>query len=669
MLIQGNNNREFRQEVGNSWYWTLPETDPFKKELTAKLNKLQSTGDEYINTLYNAVPVEYVNKAMSLQAANPGGVDNSVLRRYLGGASWEDITRAFPGVSFIDPSTQKKEYFGTYDERHPDTDPNLAARAKAISEAQDNPQPVNAAPLPTTGGAQPIDTNYFMKPGESFAAYNARIAAYNASKPKPQTIDTNYFMKPGEAPDAYTKRVAAYNAEKNKPVSSIGNPVPTPTTNGSPPAPSLPKPTAAASVDQYFTGITAQLDGQKKAYQQEADRRAQDYQRQIDQLTAQEKDAQKNVDKAVGNLGEEVRRETAEKRAELDEQKRRFEENYNANQALTNELDGLLTQGNQIVEQLRNTTGLASILNPRISKTMTDVTARAGVIQAVLAARNDQIGLARQQLASSLDAIGSIYGDQISYYKTLADYYLGQKDESGKKIASLSKEKQAYLDTRLQMLEQDLATAQKTSDMISKAMLDPDTALAFGRSGVSLTDSPAQINQKLATYAYTQEVTNIANTMAEKGYSTTPIAGVTPVVITDSNGVSKSYYKKGGDEDGSFTLGTNQIRFDSNGNVIASGPRGASGGTGSTPTERTQALDNQAAIDLYGSIAEDAMAQGATPEEAVAAAAAIAAAGGGKLDLQNQKALLDHLKKPASTGINWNSYQAVNNLSGFLFSK
>lgn len=324
-------------------------------------------------------------------------------------------------------------------------------------------------------------------------------------------VANDFFVKKtSETNEQYLARTQAYIAQRNPndpnsarltmPQSSIGNPA-TPPTGGGASAPTLPTPSGASAADLLTQGLSAQLASQKAQFEAENTKRANEYQAKIDALDKKQSDLQGLQDLGMSNLSSTVTKESEQKRAALDLEKQRVDENYNANQSLINEMDGLLTTGNQVIQQMRDTTGLASIMNPRITKTMTDVTARAGVIQAVLAARNGQIGVAQNQLASTLSAITSIYGDQIDYYKTLQDFYSNQKTENGTVLAKLNTDQKAYLDMKLTTLAQDVDNTQKTADLISKALLNPDTALDYAKAGISLTDSPMQIAQKLAVVA------------------------------------------------------------------------------------------------------------------------------------------------------------------------
>jgi hypothetical protein len=85
-------------------------------------------------------------------------------------------------------------------------------------------------------------------------------------------------------------------------------------------------------------------------------------------------------------------------------------------------------------------------------------------------------------------------------------------------------------------------------------MVDPATASAMARAGVTLNDTPEQINAKLAQDAYNQEKISITNSMATNGYTamTKAQAALKPssevVVITDAQG-NQSYYWKPSEQD------------------------------------------------------------------------------------------------------------------------
>lgn len=362
----------------------------------------------------------------------------------------------------------------------------------------------------------------------------------------------------------------------------IGNPV-NPPASGTPPALSLPPANAGATANAFNSGIAQQTQSTKDALQAEADKRVAEYDAKIKALEERDAELQELQDAGLADFKDTVFRESGEKRAELDLERQRFDENYNASQALIGELDALLTQGNQAIAEMENTTGLASIMNPRIAKTAQEVQARAGVIQAVLSARSNQMSQAQNQLAAATNAISSIYSDEIDYYKTVLNYYASLKDENNNKLFNLTKEQREHADMRIKILENDLNNLNATRAHIESAMLDPDTALMYAKAGVTLNDSVESINRKIAQYAYSQEVANISNKMALEGYTTTPQPGAVPVQIVDSQGNVRTYYPTASASGGSagFTLSPGQTRYDISGNPVATAPENTAASEGS----------------------------------------------------------------------------------------
>lgn len=335
-----------------------------------------------------------------------------------------------------------------------------------------------------------------------------------------------------------------YTTPEPPAITNIGNPIAPPTT-GSTPAPTLPAPQAGNTMETYTASLTGQIEGLKTQIQMEADKRAAEYDVKIKALEQEQADMQDAQDAGLAGIDEATKKVVADKQAALELEKQRFDENYNANQALIGEMDALLTTGNQLVEEMRGTTGLASIMNPRIAKTMSDVAARTGVIQAVLSARNGQMSYAQQQLGTTYDALTSMHTDQINYYKTVMDFSSKQEKEAKDEISTLTSEQKVFLDVKVKMLEADLNRLQKTRDTLQDAMMDPETANTYAMAGVTMNDSVEQIQYKLAQYGYSKELSDKSNKMVEQGYSSTPIAGVQPVYVTDSRGGTKAWYKAG----------------------------------------------------------------------------------------------------------------------------
>lgn len=207
--------------------------------------------------------------------------------------------------------------------------------------------------------------------------------------------------------------------------------------------------------------------------------------------------------------------------------------------SLLDELDTLLTEGNALIKQQKEVTGLAAIRNPRIQKTMDDIAARAGVINAVVSLQNTYLANAYTSIDRSVKAITDDRQDQLNYYSTILN--LANRD-----IVSLTAEDRALAAEQTKVLETDLANAETSSKYIKDLMVNPATALAMAQSGVTLNDSVEVINQKMANYQYAQEVKDASNVFTAAGGVLVTNPSSVPATqlksFTDSKG--NTYYYK-----------------------------------------------------------------------------------------------------------------------------
>lgn len=294
-----------------------------------------------------------------------------------------------------------------------------------------------------------------------------------------------------------TTNVSATNAQ-GMPLSQIGSTVTPPSSSGtySPPAA-----TAPSVADSFNTTLSATVTNMQNALATSLSTQSQNYQTQIDQLNTQNESYQSAAELGLSDESSVVSQESQQKQAALDQENAEFQENYTARQNLVGQLQTLLTQGQTAITQMQGTTGLSSIMTPRIASTLSNVQAQAGVITAALSAYDTQIGLAQTQLKSATDAITSIYGDQISYYQSVVSFYENSQSENDKSITTLSADQKTYIDAQIKDAQDAITTAQSNADAFQKAFLDPTTALAYAKAGVTLTDSAAQIASKLLSQA------------------------------------------------------------------------------------------------------------------------------------------------------------------------
>lgn len=401
----------------------------------------------------------------------------------------------------------------------------------------------------------------------------------------------------GETYDQYQTRLGKMNAGVGTgfgtpiPYQPVTNPIQVPPTGStSTPAPTLPQAGGVTANETYLKSATESFDAARKSLEDQ-------YKSNLDRIKTESEAVQKRIDeftaKQTENLGQvdqltQPFREDFEKK----ERERLFvSENFNANQKLVNELDTLLTEGNNLIAQEKGRPIASAILSKRVAKTMSDVSARAGVIQAVLSARNGQIAQAFTMIDRSVRAMNADRQDRLDYYTALNNFYEGQKDEEGKKLITLDKDKDTFLKAQIGLLEGDMARAEENATYIKNLMQDPQTALTVAEAGITLNDTPEEVNRKLAEQEYKNERRDVMNDAAQKGYvymATDAQAGAHPaseiVTFQDSKG--------------------NVMKFWDPPSKTTSGSGG--GGNGSTPIPETdQATNNErlAAVGLSLTIA------------------------------------------------------------------
>jgi hypothetical protein len=321
--------------------------------------------------------------------------------------------------------------------------------------------------------------------------------------------------------------------------------IPTQTTTYEPPPA-----TATTVVDNYSKALLLQEQKTRETLEKK-------YQAEIDRINLEKETAQKRADKLTtkteGIITDKVEPLLEPFRAELETSERerlKVEENYFENQALVDELDTLLTQIQTDIQATKDITGLASIREPRISKATENATARVGVIEAVMAARNNQISQAYTLIDRTTEAITADRQDQLTYYSTLIDFYDKQRDEEGNKILTLENDQKTYIAAQVGLLENDLAQAQTNSNYIKSLMTNPDTAQFMASAGIMLNDTPEEVNTKMAEQSEREQVADFTNDLKSKGYEYVPYTTNTAGLVSYEVGGQTLWFKPPAEEDG-----------------------------------------------------------------------------------------------------------------------
>lgn len=276
------------------------------------------------------------------------------------------------------------------------------------------------------------------------------------------------------------------------------------------PAPTvdLPEPTALEATQVNNTSIQGAVDNAKNNLTAVLGSQRTEIQAEIDAL-------QKEQDAALKE-GKELTKPFREQLEKKEREKLKVNENFEANQKLTEELDGLLTQSNELINIATGRQVSGKVLNKSLSKTLADVQARAGVIEAVMSARNGQISAANTMIDRTVNAIVADRNDELSYYNTI----IGLTDS---KLINLSSEKYKIATTERDQAIKDVESAEATADYIKGLMLNPETAQFTADAGVSLTDSVEEIQEKMGVQANIQEAIDMRTSLVDAGYDISPV--------------------------------------------------------------------------------------------------------------------------------------------------
>lgn len=294
-------------------------------------------------------------------------------------------------------------------------------------------------------------------------------------------------------------KVTTTSQQQQAMTSPITSPVPvTDIAPGS--APTLPEPTASSVQESYMGSIA----GDVLKYRNAIDTTLNNETTRLDaEIAKKEKEQQQILDKQ-GELTEPFREDLENKERE----RLYINKNFEDNQKLVEELDSLLTEGNELIRISKGRAVANTVLNQSVNKTMADVQARAGVIQAVMSARNGQIAQAENMIDRSIAAITADRQDEIAYYDTLLNL-------NNQKLLSLDTESKNIAIEKRNLAYNDLAKAEETASFIKKLMISPDTAKFMADSGVSLNDSMDVIKEKMGKEATRVELINEAKAVAD----------------------------------------------------------------------------------------------------------------------------------------------------------
>ena len=421
-------------------------------------------------------------------------------------------------------------------------------------------------------------------------------------------------------------------------LSTITTPAPTPTNQT---APTLPTPTAPTTYESYFNSVSEQQKTAQASYDKVlADQKA-EVDRKLEEAKVTQQGYLANIDPATRPTYDQEMRVMQNELDASESASKTLQTNFEANQKLVNELDSLLTKGQAEIQRVKSLPVSQSVGQKMLYNTSQDVAARTGVIQAVMAARNNQINQAYNMINQAKDTVAANWNDQLQYYGTLLD--LNYKD-----IVSLDAESKAIAEEQKAEAKKGLDQLDATANYIKEIMISPETAQFMFDAGVSLTDSIETINQKMAEQTKREEVKNTSNELVSKGYE--PVGYNAPGSVPIQAGGQTMYFKPPvkATTGGSFTA-QEQRKLEQAGLVDASRQEQLDYLYGKSTTNFTSTQINKGAvnagleIDLFDSLPDDVKNYyvNMTPSAAQSLKDTLAQVANGEMDAQEVK---DYIK-------------------------
>ena len=211
-----------------------------------------------------------------------------------------------------------------------------------------------------------------------------------------------------------------------------------------------------------------------------------------------------------------------------------LEEDFNKRRSVVNELETVLTQGNQLIEQARGAP-ISRYRNAGVAEAMQNVQARAGVLNAVISGLDGNFNAAHSIIKNTRTAVAAQWTDQLNYNKTYMDLV------SSGQLAK-NKINDDYASTQITLAERKLSQLEATAETINNLMIDPESAQFMADAGITLNDSVEEINAKMSEQTKVQERQDVMNELKMEGFEYVPFPGDREDVVSlDVGGKTLSF--------------------------------------------------------------------------------------------------------------------------------
>lgn len=299
----------------------------------------------------------------------------------------------------------------------------------------------------------------------------------------------------------------------------------------------LPTPTASNIENSYITSLTSNVEKLRTQLEDTYSKKEEDLKTEKATLKEEQKKLLENIDPTKRETYDQETRITQNQLDAAESASATLKEDFEKRRSLTSELEQLLTEGNTLIEQQRNLPVGQKVVDANVNKTMRDVTARAGVIEAVFSALDGNITQAHSIINNANTAVSAQWKDELDYYNTLLT--LNNND-----LISIDTDSKKIADEKVKLITGDLEKAEKTAEYIKGLMTSPEAAQFMAEAGITLTDSVEEINTKMSAQSKVEEIKDIKNQMALKGYIYVPFPSKGSNLVTVSAGGQTLSFKE-----------------------------------------------------------------------------------------------------------------------------
>ena len=350
-------------------------------------------------------------------------------------------------------------------------------------------------------------------------------------------VDSMYGPKTQEAYNKYMGSSSSSNSSKYN-TSSIESPTPASDLRPTPKL-DLPEPEAVNIYNTRLNSLESNLTNLRKSLEDSYKTQKETNQPEIERLQKEQEKITAEMDPTKRATYDQEKGIEANQLKAAKSASATLEQDFMKRRKMVDELEGLMNMANATLGKEKGMPLSQRVLNARTSRTMSDISARAGVLESVFSALDGNISQAHNLINQAQSTVSASWNDNLNYYRTLLDL-------KNKKLLTLDEENKEIAEKEIALIESDIKKLEETSNYVKELMIDPESAQFIADAGVKLNDSIEVINEKMAQQARIREVNDIKNEMTANGYEYVPFPTDTIGLLPINVGGQTLYFKDKG---------------------------------------------------------------------------------------------------------------------------